>query len=39
MGKIGKAVWWSLSLGPILAAQGLDHLIVRLLVYTQPIPA
>jgi hypothetical protein len=39
MGKIGKAVWWSLSLGLILAAQGLDHLIARLLAYEYPIPA
>jgi hypothetical protein len=39
MGGIGKIVWWSLSLGPILFAQGLDHLIARLLAYVYPIPA
>jgi hypothetical protein len=39
MGKIGKAVWWSLSLGPILSAQGLDHLVARLLAYAYPVPA
>jgi hypothetical protein len=39
MDKIGKVVWWSLSLGPILAAQGLDHLIARLLVCCNSAPA
>jgi hypothetical protein len=39
MGKIGKTIWWSLSLEPILAAQGLDHLIARLLVHSWSVPA
>jgi hypothetical protein len=38
MGKIGKAVWWSLSLGPAFAAQALDHLIARLLSHTHSAP-
>jgi hypothetical protein len=39
MGKIGKAVWWSLSLGPAFAAQDLDGILARLLAYEYPIPA
>jgi hypothetical protein len=39
MGKIGKAVWWSLSLGPAFAAQGLEHLIARLLAHSQSVLA
>jgi hypothetical protein len=39
MDKIGKTVWSSLSLGPILAAQGLGHLIAQLLAYAYPVPA
>jgi hypothetical protein len=39
MGKMDKTIWWSLSLGLILAAQGLDHLIARLLVYCYSAPA
>jgi hypothetical protein len=39
MGKIGKTVWWSLSPGPILVAQGLEGILARLLAYKYPIPA
>jgi hypothetical protein len=39
MGNIVKVAWSSLSLGLILAAQGLDHLIARLLAYAYPVPA
>jgi hypothetical protein len=39
MGKIGKAVWWSLSLGPAFAARGLEGILARLLAYEYPIPA
>ena len=37
IGKIGKTVWWSLSLGPILAAQGLGGLIARMLTHSYPV--
>jgi hypothetical protein len=32
MGKIGKTVWWSLSLGLIFFAQGLKALLACTLV-------
>jgi hypothetical protein len=31
MGKIGKTVWWSLSLEPVPAAQGLARILAYLL--------
>jgi hypothetical protein len=39
MGRIDKPIWWSLSPGLILAAQGLDRLIARLIAYEYPILA
>ena len=33
MSKIGKTVWWSLSLGPIRSAQGLEVMMASLLEY------
>jgi hypothetical protein len=38
-GEMGKIAWSSLSLGPILAAQGLGHLVARLLVHCYSAPA
>jgi hypothetical protein len=39
VGRIGKAIWWSLSPGLILSAQGLDDLIARLLAHNYSVPA
>jgi hypothetical protein len=38
MGKIGKTVWWSLSLGLILSAQGLEAMMASLLAYCYSAP-
>jgi hypothetical protein len=39
LGRIGESNWWLLSPWPAFAAQGLDHLIARLLAHTQSVPA